>query len=208
LEPKSDKESPKVEITTEVQLVNINDEEEESAEDDYELKQREKGKHVEESRSTPSPITIRSSRTHTTLISSNTKKLQEFMETDLRPSSSTSSSFLSKSNIMLQTDSYHCINPSQDTSSHILHVHLTQATPTYVQEQQQQLYLTMRDSPQLQHDALPIWLALKYKFERLHVATTPCRPSAIHPKDQVDPHDDCNTPKITTQRNTTWGATS
>ncbi|GKB19444.1 hypothetical protein Tco_0853367 [Tanacetum coccineum] len=58
-------------------------------------------------------------------------------------------------------------------SGHIFHVHPTQATPTSIQEQQQQLYLTMRDNPQLQQDDLSIWIALKYKFERLHVATTP-----------------------------------
>ncbi|GJW71926.1 hypothetical protein Tco_0128843 [Tanacetum coccineum] len=50
LEPMSDKESPEVEITAEVQPVNVNEEEEESAEDDYELKRREKGKHVEDYR--------------------------------------------------------------------------------------------------------------------------------------------------------------
>ncbi|GJU02855.1 hypothetical protein Tco_1113193 [Tanacetum coccineum] len=44
LEPRSNKESPEVEITAEVQPVNINKEEEESAEDDYELKRREKGR--------------------------------------------------------------------------------------------------------------------------------------------------------------------
>nr|GEY52209.1 hypothetical protein [Tanacetum cinerariifolium] len=75
LKPMSDKESLKVEITAEVQPVNINEEEEESAKDDYELKRREKGNHVEEYRSTPSPTIIRSLRTHSTLISSYTKKL-------------------------------------------------------------------------------------------------------------------------------------
>ncbi|GJT56997.1 hypothetical protein Tco_0992051, partial [Tanacetum coccineum] len=57
LEPRSDKESPEVKLTTVEQLVNVNEDKEESAEDDYELKRREKGKHVEESRSTPSPTT-------------------------------------------------------------------------------------------------------------------------------------------------------
>ncbi|GKG10576.1 hypothetical protein Tco_0341976, partial [Tanacetum coccineum] len=38
LEPRSNKESLEVEITVEVQPVNINEVEEESAEDDYELK--------------------------------------------------------------------------------------------------------------------------------------------------------------------------
>nr|GEU66999.1 hypothetical protein [Tanacetum cinerariifolium] len=75
-------------------------------------------------------------------------------------------------------------------SGHILRVHPTQATPTSVQEKQ--LYLIMRDNPQLQQDGLPIWLALKYKFQRLHVATTPCRPSIVRPRDQDDPHDDAH----------------
>nr|GEZ78221.1 hypothetical protein [Tanacetum cinerariifolium]GEZ92654.1 hypothetical protein [Tanacetum cinerariifolium] len=75
LNPMSDKESPEVEINAKVQPVNINEEEEESAEDDYELKGREKWKHVEESMSTPSPTKVRSLRIHSTLISSDTKKL-------------------------------------------------------------------------------------------------------------------------------------
>ncbi|GJZ81856.1 hypothetical protein Tco_0646850 [Tanacetum coccineum] len=75
LEPRIDKESLKVEIIAEVQPVNINEEVEESAEDDYDLKQREKGKHVVESRITPSPTTIRSPTTHSTLISSDNEKL-------------------------------------------------------------------------------------------------------------------------------------
>ncbi|GKC39013.1 hypothetical protein Tco_1051397 [Tanacetum coccineum] len=41
-------------------------------------------------------------------------------------------------------------------------------------------------------DDLPIWLTFKYKFERLHVATTPCRPSTVRPRDQDDPHDDAH----------------
>nr|GFA22407.1 hypothetical protein [Tanacetum cinerariifolium] len=43
LELRSYKESLKVELTADVQPVNVNEEEEESAEDDYELKRREKG---------------------------------------------------------------------------------------------------------------------------------------------------------------------
>ncbi|GJW35056.1 hypothetical protein Tco_0057976 [Tanacetum coccineum] len=44
----------------------------------------------------------------------------------------------------------------------------------------------------LGHDDLPIWLALKYKFERLHMAATTCIPSAVRPRDQDDPHDDAH----------------
>ncbi|GJV28123.1 hypothetical protein Tco_1384571 [Tanacetum coccineum] len=77
-------------------------------------------------------------------------------------------------------------------SGHILHVHPTQASPASAQEQKYQLYLTMKDNPQLQQDDLPIWLALKYKFERLHVSDTPCRPFVVRPRDQDDPHDDAH----------------
>ncbi|GJR97739.1 hypothetical protein Tco_0269913 [Tanacetum coccineum] len=51
--------------------------EEEITNEVYELKRREKGKIVEESRSPPSPIPIRSPRIHTDLVSSAIEKLQE-----------------------------------------------------------------------------------------------------------------------------------
>nr|GEY57025.1 hypothetical protein [Tanacetum cinerariifolium]GEY63420.1 hypothetical protein [Tanacetum cinerariifolium] len=35
-------------------------------------------------------------------------------------------------------------------------------------------------------------LALKYKFERLYVSNTSCRPSIVRPRDQDDPHDDAH----------------
>ncbi|GJZ79418.1 hypothetical protein Tco_0644255 [Tanacetum coccineum] len=91
LEPMSDKEIPKVEITKdkdveitndkEVEItnvvipVNVNEEEEEITDEVYELKQREKGKIIKESRSTPFPTPIRSPRIHTDLVSSDTEKL-------------------------------------------------------------------------------------------------------------------------------------
>ncbi|GJR16699.1 hypothetical protein Tco_0965226 [Tanacetum coccineum] len=92
LEPKSNKESLKVKINADVQHINVNKEEEESAEDDYKLRRKEKWKYVEESRNTPSPTIIRYSRIHSTLISSDTKKLQEVTVNDPPPSSSTPSS--------------------------------------------------------------------------------------------------------------------
>ncbi|GJV42371.1 hypothetical protein Tco_1420811 [Tanacetum coccineum] len=60
LDPESYKESLEVEKTAIVQLVNIIKDEDESAEDDYELRRRVKGKNVEESRNTPSPTPIMS----------------------------------------------------------------------------------------------------------------------------------------------------
>ncbi|GJR13460.1 hypothetical protein Tco_0796112 [Tanacetum coccineum] len=75
LEPRSDKESPEVEITNneEVEItnvvihVNVNEEEEEITDEVYELKRREKGKIVEESMNTPFPTPIRSPRIYTDL---------------------------------------------------------------------------------------------------------------------------------------------
>ncbi|GKD56917.1 hypothetical protein Tco_1290304, partial [Tanacetum coccineum] len=67
LEPRSDKESPEVEITNVVIPVNVNEEEEEITDEVYKLKRREKGKIIEESRSIPSPTPIRSPKIHTDL---------------------------------------------------------------------------------------------------------------------------------------------
>ncbi|GKD28598.1 hypothetical protein Tco_1239376 [Tanacetum coccineum] len=115
LKSKSDKESPEVETTNdnmvkitndeEVEItnvvipVNVNEEEEEITDEVYELKQREKRKIVEESRSTPFPTPIRSPRIHTNLVSSDTNKLQELTETT--PSSSSPNTNLSKTNQLL-----------------------------------------------------------------------------------------------------------
>ncbi|GKA03241.1 hypothetical protein Tco_0676022 [Tanacetum coccineum] len=48
------------------------------------------------------------------------------------------------------------------------------------------------DNPQLQQNDLPIWLALKYIFERLYMATIHYRPSVVRPRDQEDPYDDAH----------------
>nr|GEX92467.1 hypothetical protein [Tanacetum cinerariifolium] len=100
LEPMSDKEIPEVENITEIsQPINVIKKEEKSVEDDYELRRKEKGKHVEEIRNTPTPTTIRSLRIPTNLVSSNTEKLQELTKTNILSLSSTPSSSLPKSKL-------------------------------------------------------------------------------------------------------------
>ncbi|GKE45893.1 hypothetical protein Tco_1473177, partial [Tanacetum coccineum] len=111
LKPRSDKESLKVECTNDEEVeitnvvihVNVNEEDDEITDEVYELKRREKGKIVEESRSTPFPTPIRSPRTHTNLVSSNTKKLQELMVTYTQSTSSSRSQHtnLSRANRLL-----------------------------------------------------------------------------------------------------------
>ncbi|GJV78640.1 hypothetical protein Tco_1514510 [Tanacetum coccineum] len=111
LEPRSNKESPKVEITNDEEVeitnvvipINVNEEEEEITDEVYELKRREKGKIVEESRSTPFPTLIRSPRIHTDLVSLDTEKLQELTvnDTTLTPLSSSLNTKLSTTNRLL-----------------------------------------------------------------------------------------------------------
>ncbi|GJT45534.1 hypothetical protein Tco_0954249 [Tanacetum coccineum] len=76
------KETPVVDITNVVIPVNVNDEDEEINNEVFELKRREKGKIVEETRNSPIPTPIRSPRIHTNLVSSDTEKLQELMDTN------------------------------------------------------------------------------------------------------------------------------
>ncbi|GJT57501.1 hypothetical protein Tco_0992555 [Tanacetum coccineum] len=282
LKPRSDKESPKVEITNDKEVeitnvvipVNVNEEEEEITYEVYELKRREKGQIVEESMSTPFPTLIRSPRTHTNLVSSDTEKLQELTVTDTQTTSSSRSpnTKLSKTNLLLslfkakpaqfkryknffqelqgrytylfehlkerflskksfdtlddhlqevmvkslptmvdthikeqvkkQVPEQKAIDnqiPSQVDASvrsymsgYILHVHPAQSQTLFVPEQQYQLYLSMKDNPQLQQQDIAIWLALQMKFESLQVPQTTCRPSAVRPRDQDDPHDDAH----------------
>ncbi|GKC24512.1 hypothetical protein Tco_1026662 [Tanacetum coccineum] len=77
-------------------------------------------------------------------------------------------------------------------SGHILHVHPVQSQTQSVLEQQYQLYLSMKNDPQLQQQDTAIWLTLQMKFENLQVQQTTCRSSAIRPRDQDDPHDDAH----------------
>nr|GEU99457.1 retrovirus-related Pol polyprotein from transposon TNT 1-94 [Tanacetum cinerariifolium] len=104
LEPKSDKESPKVGITDVIVHVNVYDEEEEEDEitdEVYELKQKEKGKNVEESRITPFPTPIRSPRIHNDLVSADIEKIQELTVPHTTPSLSSPSNKLSHTNRLL-----------------------------------------------------------------------------------------------------------
>ncbi|GJZ62350.1 hypothetical protein Tco_0618487 [Tanacetum coccineum] len=69
-------ESPEVEITKDKEVeitnvvipVNVNDDDEEITDEVYELKRREKGKLIEETRNSPIPTPIRSPRIHTNLL--------------------------------------------------------------------------------------------------------------------------------------------
>ncbi|GJV34916.1 integrase, catalytic region, zinc finger, CCHC-type containing protein [Tanacetum coccineum] len=218
LEPKSDKESPEVENIAKIsQPVNVIEEEEESAKDEYELKQREKGKHVEEFRNTPSPAIIISLRIQSTLVSSDTEKLQELTKTDPTPSYSTPSSSSPKTTKLSTTNQLLSLFKSKlgrlilereksqaDVAKMIADAiqqerknlqtkfssQINDAIANHIPSQVDSSVRSYIDNPQLQKDDVSVWLALNIKFERLQVATTPCLPFAVHLRDQDDPHDD------------------
>ncbi|GJR27113.1 hypothetical protein Tco_1103345 [Tanacetum coccineum] len=126
LEPRSDKESPKVEIiqekeeetTKEMEVepdkdilmvdvtnivipVNVDDEEDEITDEVFELRRRLKRKNVEETRISPIPSPTRSPRNLSTLVSLDTEKLQELTVTQPTPSSGSSAPKLTKTNRLL-----------------------------------------------------------------------------------------------------------
>ncbi|GKB55240.1 hypothetical protein Tco_0905993, partial [Tanacetum coccineum] len=161
LEPRSDKESPKVEktnveeveVTNVVIPVNVNEEEDEITNELYELKRREKGKIVKESRSTPLPTLIRSPRTHTNPVSSNIKKLQELT--------------------------------TKEELERMIAKAILQESGNIQAEISSQIQKAIDNQIPSQVDA-------SMKFENLQVQQTTCRPSAVHPSDQDDPHDDAH----------------
>ncbi|GJX60368.1 hypothetical protein Tco_0291758 [Tanacetum coccineum] len=214
------KESPEVEITTIVQLVNVTEEEEESTEDDYDLSRRVKGKHVEEYRNTPSLTPIRSPRIHSPLISSDTKKFQELTVIDPKPSSHTKPSYslqpktgrfkrtktqvpIYVANGLLMEQKHNQADVAKMIADAIQKEHenlraeitsqinnaITNHIPSQVDSSVRNY---MSDDLQLQRDDLPIWLALKIKFERLTTTNTSCRFFAIRPRDQDNQHDDAH----------------
>ncbi|GJZ15738.1 hypothetical protein Tco_0551415, partial [Tanacetum coccineum] len=81
-----------------IEPINVDEDEEEITDEVYELKRKEKGKIVEESKSTPSPTPIRSIRIHDTLVSSDTKKPQELTAISTPSSLNSSSTKLSNTN--------------------------------------------------------------------------------------------------------------
>ncbi|GJX00559.1 retrovirus-related pol polyprotein from transposon TNT 1-94 [Tanacetum coccineum] len=116
IEPKSDKESPEVDIDQEkeeettkdtkvepniVIPVNVNDEEVEITDEVFELRRRVKRKNVEESRISPIPSPTRSPMNPSTLGSLDTKKLQELTVTHPTPSSGSFAPNFTKTNRLL-----------------------------------------------------------------------------------------------------------
>ncbi|GKA31323.1 hypothetical protein Tco_0717628 [Tanacetum coccineum] len=100
-EVEPDKDTPVVDVTNIVTPVNVDDKEDEITVEVFELRRRVKGKNVEETRISPTPSPTRSPRNISTLVSSDTDKLQELTVTHPTPSSGSSAPKLTKTNRLL-----------------------------------------------------------------------------------------------------------
>ncbi|GJS22298.1 hypothetical protein Tco_0450930 [Tanacetum coccineum] len=207
LKPRSDNESPEVEITNDEEVeitnvvipVNVNEEEEEITDEVYELKRREKGRlqsslgvhHSSHQLDILGFILISflSMKSFDTLAD----HLQEVMVESLPTMVDTHIKEQVKKQVPEQvrdqvpvyvakglilerqktkkgdgTDAKDILQELRSyMSGHILHVHPVQSQTPSVPEQQYQLYLSMKNNPQLQQQDIAIWLALQMKFENL-----------------------------------------
>ncbi|GKB66203.1 hypothetical protein Tco_0927615 [Tanacetum coccineum] len=192
LEPKSDKESPEVEITNDEEVeitnvvipVNFNEAEDEITDE-------------------VSP------RTHTNLVSSDTEKLQELTELQGRYTylfEHLKERFFSRKSFDTLAD--HLQEVMVESLPTMVDTHIKEQVKKQVPEQvrdQVPVYVveglilerqkTKEEMEQMIAKAIlqehiAIWLALQMKFESLQVPQATCRPFVVRPRDQDDPHDD------------------
>nr|GEY82685.1 hypothetical protein [Tanacetum cinerariifolium] len=182
-----------------------NDEvEEESIGDEFELKKRDKGKGIEESKDTHPPTPIRSPRSHISLLSTDKEtlqewtvivqdapssldkeKLKELTVTDPTPSSSPPKPETVDVAAMIAETTYkECENLRADISLQVTNA-LANNIPA-----QFQMNLIMKDDEKLRNDDLSICWSLKIKFDKLTPSAAPCRTDFVHTRDHENHLDD------------------
>ncbi|GKB54076.1 hypothetical protein Tco_0904829 [Tanacetum coccineum] len=185
LEPRSNKESPKVEITNDEEVeitnvvlpVNVNKEEDEITDEVYELKRREKGK-IE-------------------LTGRYTYLFKHFKERFLsRKSFNTLADHLQE--VMVESLPTTVDTHIKEQVKKKVPEQVQDQVPVYVAEglilerQKTKEEMEQMIAKAILQEHIAIWLALQMKFESLQIPQTTCRPSAIRPRDQDDPHDDAH----------------
>ncbi|GJY03449.1 hypothetical protein Tco_0369389 [Tanacetum coccineum] len=176
IEPRSDKESPKVEIDQEkeeettkdmevepniVIPVNVDDEEDEITDEVFELRRRAKGKNVEEQNQIDSKdirLSFMNYKGDMVLIASSQEKVQ--------PRTSSDQLADNLHDVMMENATAHMEKEKKTYSFMFIRHKLSMSSS--VPEQHHYLYLAMK------------------------VPHTACRPSAVRPRDQDDPHDDAH----------------
>ncbi|GKD62302.1 hypothetical protein Tco_1299811, partial [Tanacetum coccineum] len=158
-EVEPDKDTPMVDVTNIVPPVNVDDEEDEISDEVFELRRRVKGKNVEETRISPIPSPTRSPRNLSTL--GQYSYLFAYLKKRFMP------------------------RTSSDQLADTLHDVMMETLPSLVKEK-----VTEQADPLLQQQDIAIWLAIQMKFEKTQVPQTACRSFAVRTRDQDDPHDD------------------
>ncbi|GJZ11811.1 hypothetical protein Tco_0546570 [Tanacetum coccineum] len=171
-------------------------EEEEITNEVYELKRREKGKIVEESRSTPSPTPIRSPRIHTDLVSSDIEKLQELTEVMVESLPTMVDKHI-KEQVEKQVPEQVKVQVPVYVAKGLLleRQQNKEETDKMIAKAmlQERGRLQAKISSQIQQaidNNMPSLVDSSMKFETLQAPQTTCRTSAVCPRDQDDPHDD------------------
>ncbi|GJS66164.1 hypothetical protein Tco_0680728 [Tanacetum coccineum] len=132
-----------------------------------------KGKHVEESRSTPSPTIIRSPRIHSTIISSDNDKLQELtVHAEKEVQCACLTSTRNHGRVIAQNDA---IQQERENLWTEISSQINNAITNHIPSQVDSSVRNYMSGHIL-----------------LHVSDTPCIPFAVHPRDQDDPYDDAH----------------
>ncbi|GKC02694.1 hypothetical protein Tco_0994304, partial [Tanacetum coccineum] len=157
---------------------------------DKEIPERkEKGKIVEESRSTPFTTPIRSPRIHNDLVSSDTEKLQTGRYTYLFEH--LKARFLSRNSFDTLVD--HLQEVRVESLPTMVDTYIKEQVKKQVPEQRGNIQAEI--SSQIQNtidNHIPSQVDTSIKFKNRQVPQTTCRPSAIRPRDQDDPHDNAH----------------
>nr|GEX42006.1 copia protein [Tanacetum cinerariifolium] len=190
LEPRSDKESPEVGITDVIVPVNVHDEEEEEdeiADEVYELKRREKGNIAEESRITPFPTPIRSPRIHTDI---ELQGCYGYLFEHLRDK------FMPKKSFVTLTD--HLYEAMADSLPTMVDKHIKEEVQQQNKEEMEKMIakaiLQERGNIQAQISS-QIQQAIANDIPSqvdAFVPHTTCRTPTVCPRDHDDPHDDAH----------------
>ncbi|GJS53885.1 hypothetical protein Tco_0492992 [Tanacetum coccineum] len=194
IEYRSENES--LEVEKSIDMVTFNDEvEEESAEDEFELKRREKGKGIEETRDTPSPTPIRYPRNHNAPLSLDKATLQELTVITKDVPYSADKEKLKELMMgghygLLFRHLKKTFMPRKNFNKlfAMLYEALKEMLPLMVNKEKESENLCAEITSQV-NDAIANHIPLQIKFEKITTATS-CRPSAIHPRDHKDHQDD------------------
>ncbi|GKA64259.1 hypothetical protein Tco_0763865 [Tanacetum coccineum] len=159
-----DKDTPMVDVTNIVIPVNVDDEEDEITDEVFELRRRAKRKNVEESRISPILSPTRSPRNLSTLVSWDTEKLQELTVTHPTPSLGSSETKGRYGYLFAHLKKRFMPQTSSDQLADNLHDVMMETLPSLVKEKVTKQ--VKKEVPVQVRDQVPVYLAKGLILER------------------------------------------